>query len=705
MSLHVLCIINLMCKFQSLEYWFYVRKDAINLMYFKIILFSIVFGVILTMNSVMTMPSPIEQIRQRWQIMPDGSIDWKVKSGNHSDHIEMSGRKVSVIVNYGVDENGNLSLSRTIIWPMLRTIPNNTHASLAHIFDINAFPKVTIDGKPIANEKPYEFNIRGMLTIKSKAADGISVSRRLFPSTKKAAMVENCIITNDSCREHTVEIGRYEDIYKTDPAKGVYGEYILTAKTIGSKRVVLKPGEKAKFSVIFSGRRTDEAPRSFDPEYEEKLRRNYVNSIFDNLVFECPDPILCREFNFAKVRAAESIFETKGGLMHGPGGGAYYPAIWANDQAEYANPFFPFLGDEAGNKSAENSYKMFAKYMKPDYQPVPSSIIAEGTDIWCGAGDRGDAAMIAYGASRFALESGDRKLAEEIWPTVKWCLEYCRRKTDAEGVVESDCDELERRFPAGKANLCTSSLTYDALHSAAYLGKELGVPKSEIDDYNCRAGSLRIAIEKYFGANIDGFNTYRYYDGNTTLRAWICIPLAMGIYERKKGTIEALFSPKLWTDDGIATEAGKETFWDRATLYALRGVFFSGETELGIDYLKKYSKRRLFGEHVPYPVEAWPEGNQRHLSAESALYCRVITEGLWGIRPVGLHSFTCTPRLPNGWNKMALRNIKAFGSKFDAVVYQKDSRLFLEITQGKQRTVCNSIEPGQIVSVMLKHCD
>jgi len=33
--------------------------------------------------------------------------------------------------------------------------------------------------------------------------------------------------------------------------------------------------------------------------------------------------------------------------MHGPGGGRYYAAIWANDQAEYANPFFPFLGNLA----------------------------------------------------------------------------------------------------------------------------------------------------------------------------------------------------------------------------------------------------------------------------------------------------------------------------------------------------------------------
>ena len=39
----------------------------------------------------------------------------------------------------------------------------------------------------------------------------------------------------------------------------------------------------------------------------------------------------------------------------------------------------------------------------------------------------------------------------------------------------------------------------------------------------------------------------------------------------------------------------------------------------------------MLGERVPYPVEAYPEGNMRHLSAESALYCRVITDGLLNI--------------------------------------------------------------------------
>ena len=642
----------------------------------------------------------------RWTLMPDESIRWSVDaiSSPHTDHIEMSGRRVSVIVRYGIDEHGELVLNRQIVWPMLRTIPNDTRGSLIHDFDIDAFPIIQVDGKPLTANKPTSFSIRGILTMKIDAGKGITITRKILPSTTKSAVIENCSITNNSGHTCTIDIADYDKTYHTDPAKGVYGEYILNAKCVGGKTLKLNSNRTAAFSMIFSGRRADQPPVDINPRTEEKARTEYINSIFNKLKFECPDKTLSREFDFAKVRAAESIYETKGGLMHGPGGGTYYAAIWANDQAEYANPFFPFLGDNTGNESALNSYRLFSRYMKPDYKPVPSSIIAEGTDVWNGAGDRGDAAMIAYGASRFALASGNRKIAEEMWPIITWCLEYCRRKTNADGVVESDCDELEGRFPAGKANLCTSSLTYDALRSAFFLGKELGKPQEEIQEYSHRAELLRAAIEKYFGADINNFHTYRYYDGNTTLRAWICIPLTMGIMDRKDGTVAALFSPKLWTDDGLATEAGKETFWDRATLYALRGVFAAGVTETAMNYLKYYSERRLLGEHVPYPVEAWPEGNQRHLSAESALYCRIITEGLFGIRPTGLHSFECVPHLPKSWNFMALRNVCAFGSKFDIVIKRSNDHLILDIEVGKQKTVHQLISPEHVAHIELpKH--
>ena len=103
-----------------------------------------------------------------------------------------------------------------------------------------------------------------------------------------------------------------------------------------------------------------------------------------------------------------------------------------------------------------------------------------------------------------------------------------------------------------------------------------------------------------------------------------------------------------------------------------------------MDYLKFYSNRRLLGEHVPYAIEAWPEGSQRHLSAESGLYCRIFTEGLFGIRPTGLHAFDLTPRLPKEWNEMSLNQICAFGKIFDIHVQRIQKKLDVRIlTDGK----------------------
>jgi len=372
--------------------------------------------------------------------------------------------------------------------------------------------------------------------------------------------------------------------------------------------------------------------------------------------------------------------------MHSPGGLRYYAAIWANDQAEYINPFFAFLGDTLGNRSAMNSYRMFARYMNPDYKPIPSSIIAEGDATWHGAGDRGDMAMIAYGAGRYALAYGNVDSAKALMPLIEWCLEYCKRKLNAEGVVWSNKDELEGRFPAGNANLNTSALYYDALRSAALLGKQLGKPSTEIKAYENEAKVLRANIEKYFGGTVEGFKTYRYYKGNDTLRAWITTSLVMDIFDRKEGTINALFSPRLWTEDGLASLAGNKTFWDRSTLYGLRGVFAAGETEKALRFLKYYSERRLLGEHVPYAVEAYPEGNQRHLSAESGLYCRIFTEGVFGMRPTGFNSFNITPRLPKEWNRMALRNIHAFHNQFDVEVTRAGkNKLKITILKGDQK--------------------
>jgi hypothetical protein len=314
--------------------------------------------------------------------------------------------------------------------------------------------------------------------------------------------------------------------------------------------------------------------------------------------------------------------------------------------------------------------------------------------------DRGDAAMYAYGCARFCLARGDKAIAKELWPAIVWCLEYCKFMTTPAGVIASESDELEGRLPTGKANLSTSSLCYGGLRSAADLARALDL-KAEAIEYDQRAVVLAKAIESYFGATVEGFPTYRYYEGNDVLRSWICLPLCMGLTDRRDGTIAALFSPRLWTSDGLASQAGDLAFWDRSTLYGLRGVFQAGETTTGLRYLSAYTGRRLLGDHVPYPVEAWPEGDQRHLSSESALYCRIFTEGLFGMRPTGLDRFLCTPRLPEAWPRMALRSIKAFNRQFDVVVERRGKLQHLTVIQDGRSIAEHDLANGDTAEIRL----
>lgn len=637
----------------------------------------------------------IVEAQNRWSLEPEGSIGWLVKKGEaHTDNIEMSGRFISAIITYGVDDKGKFIISRQLIFPMLRTIPNDTRGNFIYTFGPEASPVIKINNRQ-ANEIVTGFSLRGVLKIESTMNNNVLVSRLLMPSVDKPLLVEHYTLVNKSTKDISVDVEEFEKNTRSHREKSFYDVYEISANIIGSGVYVLKPEDSISFSMVFSGRKISEPKLIADVETEIEKRKAFIGQMFDNLQFISPDSVLNRMFDFAKIRAMESIYETKGGLVHSPGGANYYAAIWANDQAEYANPFFAYTGYPTAIEAGKVSWSWFAKYMNPDYRPIPSSIIAEGTGFWHGAGDRGDQAMIAYGASRFALALGEMKTAEELWPLIEWCIEYCNRQMTPDGVVASDSDELEGRFPAGKANLCTSSLYYDALISASYLARDLGKPKSLVNQYKIRAEKLKMSIEKYFGAVMDGFDTYRYYDGNDVLRSWICIPLTVGIFDRSKGTIDALFSPKLWTDQGLLTQAGTTTFWDRSTLYGFRGMIAAGAVDRAMPFLKSYSERRLLGDHVPYAVEAWPEGNQRHLSAESALYCRVITEGMFGFRPAGLNSFTVTPQLPSGWNEMALKNIFAFGGrKIDIGIRRSGGKIIVKINVDGKEIKSISVENG-----------
>lgn len=611
----------------------------------------------------------------RWELKKN-EIIWKVKQGAHVDNMEMAGKKLAAVVYYGTNDDGSLYLRKRIFYPTLRTTPNHTHASLVHEYQDGEYLKISVNGAEV-KEYVYEVRIKGLITIYTRDVDrNVKITRYIYPSTDKMVYIEHTVVTNTGNAAYDVTTNNFQSLIYERGTKGVYP---MEVESKGAEKVRLDKGQSVAFDTYYSARLLLDEKEDFNGVVELQKRREFVEKIFnDSLVLETDDPILNCEFNYSKFRISESIFDTMKGPMHGPGGQMYYAAIWANDEAEYAAPYYGFAGYDYADKATINVMDLYKPFMHPNLYHIPSSIIAEGLDIWEDPGDCGDASMYLYGMTRYLLQKGDKALAEKYFETIDWCVRFIATKENEFHVISSDSDELENRLPSGNANLLNSSLAYGGLVTAYYLAKDLGL-NDKAKEYSEFAARLRDGIDNFFGADIAGYKTYKYCDENAELRSYMCAPLTVGIYDRKEGVVNAMLD-KLWTENGLLSSENDKMFWDRSTLYALRGIFASGFSDKGYKYLDQYTHQRLLGDHVPYPIEAWPEGNQRHLSAEGGLYCRIIIEGMLGINPTGLRSFTITPNVPARLGKIALRKIKAFGGCFDVEVERNGKKYEITVT-------------------------
>jgi len=623
-----------------------------------------------------------------WHTNTNSGITWDItgeKRLPHDDNIEMSGSMVSGIIRYKVSSDKGVDIKRDVIFPQLRKYSKSNEsmyrAYLRAEYDDSILPTITLTQKKYEVGKLDSVRIKGKIQFYFKENEGIQVIRSFFPSMDKRVFVEKWTLINVSSQPKTIEIGATE---LSQNEAGWHGRYHRRITTDAKSNVIIAPGDKYEFGIFFTATLNDE----YQPEKSlvavEHSRDLFLDSISNNLQLISPDKVLNTLFFFSKIRAAESIFKSRLGLIHSPGGGNYYLGIWANDQAEYSGPFFAYLGYQTGMQAAMNTYRIFKQNIPEDGSKMPASFELDVTFPF-GEYDRGDAAMIAYGATHFLLASGDKNKTREIWPLIDWCLNYSQKRLNPDGVVASESDELEGRFPSGKANLSTSSLYYGALIQTANLAQAMNMEPDLVKNYRERASQLSKAIEHYFGTKIGGLDTYKYYQENTTLRSWICLPLVVGLNTRRDATLDALFN-KLWSTNGVVTELKANqheanVFWDRGTLYAFRAAFKAGAADQGLERLTAYSKMRLTGFRVPYAVEAWPENGMAHLSAESALYCRIFTEGLLGLEPIGFDTFSLRPSLPASWNFLEIKNIHAFNSIFDIRLKRERDKVKLVVAK------------------------
>lgn len=573
----------------------------------------------------------------RWYIAENKRKIASADFEGHSDRIEMGGEQVACAVTYGV-QNGEPYYKRQFAFPNFRTQPNNTCATY--------YPET--DKSPIVfqtNETFERVEFDGVLSVYSRAGD-LTVVRRFFPSVELPVFYEQIELCNSGKNQ---VFAKWEELKRIDLRLTCEG-YVHFERSCNTLCRPIESGERLTLTFAYAARYADnDTPRESAPLEKRRAR---VKEVLSQCDITTGNEIVDTMYAFAKLRSAEGLCKTFKGLIHNPGGLAYYAAIWCNDQCEYVAPWFAFTGDKKEAEAIDNIYGWFYPYFNDEYLPVPSSIICGGTDNFGCAGDRGDAEMYLYGLSRVLLTQG-RLPDDEQKKALEWCVEYIRRNLTADGVVYSDSDELENRISSG-VNLNTSSLAYGGLGNYAVLLKRMSKGE-EAEKIIKMQAELGKAIENYFGGEVAGYQTYRYHKGCKEIRAWNCLPVYMGITERATETLKSI-DEKLWADGSCRSTEGENTLWDRSALYYLATLFRAGEKEKAWARLKEYSETRLLGEHIPYAVEAYPEGGMRHLSAESGLFCRVFTDGLLNIG-FDEKGYLVNAQLPEEVERVTVKNI------------------------------------------------
>jgi len=260
---------------------------------------------------------------QIWKIM-DQSLVWEVKPGQvHCDRIEFSGLHCDMIVQYGVREDGGLLLARQAYFPMLRTIPNDTHGTFC--FDAKEVAPLLVKNAVQIVEYPRVIRIDGTLTVESDTKEGFSVMRRLFPSVDRRFAVERIRV----CATEAVKLSvSLPNTFVHSYGRGTKGVYVATIAHTAPETFSLEIGDCIEFDVFYTARIANEKLLLPNGAEEELKRRARISALCDEaLVLETG----CEEIDvmtrFAKLRAGESIFETLTGNYHSPGGGPFYGAV------------------------------------------------------------------------------------------------------------------------------------------------------------------------------------------------------------------------------------------------------------------------------------------------------------------------------------------------------------------------------------------
>jgi len=624
----------------------------------------------------------------------DGTFVCKLDGGDPASgniDVTMQGNRLMLNVSFPSDDGtAAIASGPTVGWPILKGSWHHFGEEVVRSPG-NDLPDIRINGAAMRPPTRLAYRYNGIFTIQYGSRNGIRLTRDIFPSVDARAAIQIWTIANAGPSTVIVEVPSGSQVLlRKDDA---YGDPSVVERFVrGVRRQRLPAGSSTSCSVVMTCRKPGERVLDLDVHEEKMCRSGLFAKAKGSMAFETPDGIINGTFDMAKLRVLESGMESAKGIVSTTGSLAYFPGIFANDNVEYIGPSYAYLNDGNLSSAMRNTYQVWLDDL--EHSTVRGSFESFLLTPFH-QGNRGDEGMMLYGLSSYLLTLADPIAADHFWPLIEKSVSIIRERTNSDGVVESWADEMEGRLPTGTANLSTSSLAYGGIRKASQLALCTG-RTGEANSYAKMADALYQAIEFHFGATVEGYRTYRYYDGNTDLRGWICLPLSMGIHLRKDQTISALFSPKLWYQDDAnhrvnlkAVSTEQYSAWSRETMYALRAAFETGHGDTALSHMRTVARYHMLGPRGPYSDE-----DHSDLLSPSVLYTAIITHGMLGIEPQSFTSFTCRPSLPDVWSYVNLRNIHLMGHTVDLMVRRESGGIRLSVKSDAETILDQVQEPG-----------
>jgi hypothetical protein len=199
----------------------------------------------------------------------------------HKENIEMSGKKVSGIIYYEVDEARNIKIQRDIIFPQLRTFVKSNEpawkkyrAYFRRNLGDEFLPLLKVDQTNIVPGPVNSLSIEGKLIINHDPQYGLSIQRKLYPSMENRHFVEQWTITNVDSVEKDIKLSSSTITQYEEGHKGTYGLHVFVE---GPSRKLLKPNETYEIAINFAA--------TLDKEPLEEIRWRKAK------VVTCPIPL------------------------------------------------------------------------------------------------------------------------------------------------------------------------------------------------------------------------------------------------------------------------------------------------------------------------------------------------------------------------------------------------------------------------------